>query len=99
MHFEIFKGGIEMLANISVKNYLYRILTEETLEDKKEAFFEACPKGKILLLWKILCETEISDTELLKERIYEFGSKIKDDDYWGREVFLCLVAFLNLVIK
>ena len=88
-----------MVANISVIKYLYQILTDETLEDKKETLFEVCPKSKLILLWKILYETEISDTELLKDRIYEFGSRIEDDDRWGREVFLCLVAFLNLVIK
>lgn len=88
-----------MLANISVGKYLYHLLTDEKLENRKEYFFAECPKSKLILLWRILCETEISDTELLKERIYEFGSQVKDDDYWGREVFLCLVAFLNLVIK
>ena len=88
-----------MLANISVKKYLYHILMDEELEEKKEVLFEECKNCKIILLWKILYETEIEDTELLKERIYEFGSKVKEDDYWGREIFLCLVAFLNLVIK
>ena len=39
------------------------------------------------------------DSELLKERVYEFGSNLKEQDYVGREVFLCLVALLNLVIK
>lgn len=88
-----------MLANISVSKYLYHLLTDEKLENRREAFLAECPKSKIVLLWRILYDTEISDVELLKERIYEFGSLIKDDDSWGREVFLCLVAFLNLVIK
>jgi len=69
------------------------------MEQRREDFFAECPKSKIVLLWRILCDTEISDTELLRERIYEFGSLIKDDDHWGRDIFLCLVAFLNLVIK
>lgn len=88
-----------MLANISVGKYLYRILTDERLEDKKELLFQECRNCKWILLWKILYETEISDKELLKERIYEFGSKVKENDYWGREIFLFLVALLNLVIK
>ena len=37
--------------------------------------------------------------ELLKERIYMFGSNLKEQDYVGREVFVCLVALLHLVIK
>lgn len=87
------------MANISLIKYLYRILSDEKLEYKKEAFFKACKKTQLIRLWQILFETEISDTELLKERIYEFGSNVKEIDYLGREVFLCLVALLNLVIK
>ncbi len=87
------------MANISVAKYLYRILMDEKLEYKKELFFKACKESQLVLLWRILYETEVSDTELLKERIYEFGSKVKEQDFVGREVFLCLVAFLNLVIK
>ena len=88
-----------MLANISVSKYLYHLLTDDKLESRREDFLAECPKSKLVLLWRILCDTEISDTELLKERVYEFGSLIKDDDHWGRDIFLCLVAFLNLVIK
>jgi len=88
-----------VLANISVSKYLYHLFTDEKLENRREDFFAECPKSKIVLLWRIFCDTEISDTELLSERIYEFGSLVKDDDHWGRDIFLCLVAFLNLVIK
>jgi len=88
-----------MLANISVSKYLYHLLTTDKLEERREAFLAECPKSKLVLLWRIMCDTEISDTELLRDRIYEFGSLIKDEDCWGRDIFLCLVAFLNLVIK
>ena len=88
-----------MLANVSVKKYLYHIFMDEEQEEKKKELLEECKNSKIILLWKIMHETEIDDTDLLKERIYEFGSKVKEDDYLGREIFLCLVACLNLVIK
>ncbi len=88
-----------MTANVSVANYLYSILLDDKLEYKKEALFKECGDSQLVLLWKILYETEITDKELLKERIYEFGSKLKEEDYMGRDVFLCLVALLNLVIK
>ena len=88
-----------MLANISISKYMYHMLTDDRMEERKEEFLAKCPKSKIVLLFRILCDTEISDTELLRARIYEFGSLVKDDDHWGRDIFLCLVAFLNLVIK
>ena len=84
---------------MSVANYLYRILTEEQMEYQKAALFKECGGTKIVLLWKIFFETDIQDTELLKDRIYRYGSLLKEKDYFGRELFLCLVAVLNLVIK
>lgn len=88
-----------MMANISVANYLYSIFMDEEMEYKREALFKECGDSQLVLLWKILYETEVKDTETLKARIYEFGSNVKEQDYVGREVFLFLVAFLNLVIK
>ena len=87
------------MTNMSVAKYLYYILFEEKLEYKKEMLFKSCHESQLVLLWRILFETDIQDTELLKERIYRFGSNLKEQDYVGREVFLCLVALLNLVIK
>lgn len=87
------------MANFSIAKYLYRILFDEELEYKKEAFFKECKESQLVLLWRILFETEIDDKELLKERVYTFGSNLKEQDYIGREVFVCLVALLHLVIK
>ena len=87
------------MTNVNVAKYLYRILTDERMEYKKALFFRSCQESQFVLLWQILFETELGDTELLKERIYKFGSNLKEQDYVGREVFLCLVALLNLVIN
>ncbi len=91
-------GELKM-TNINVAKYLYMILFDEKLEYKKEVFFNVCKESQLILLWKILFETELRDTELLKERIYKFGSNLKEQDYVGREVFVCLVGLLHLVIK
>ena len=85
------------MANISVSKYLYLMLFDENLEYKKEAFFKECKDSQLVLLWRILFETEMNDKELLQERIYAFGSNLKEQDYLGREVFVCLVALLHLV--
>lgn len=87
------------LENINVAKYLSTLLFDEELEYKKEIFFNECKGSQLVLLWKIFFETEIDDVELLKERVYAFGSNLREQDYLGREVFVCLVALLHLVIK
>ena len=87
------------MTHMSVAKFLYHILFDEKLEYKKEEYFKACKESQLVLLWRILFETELKDVDLLKERIYEFGSNLKEQDYLGREVFVCLVALLHLVIK
>ena len=84
---------------MNIAKLLYRILFDEKLEYKKEELFKECKESQLVLLWRILFETELSDVDLLKERIYKFGSNLKEQDYFGREVFVCLVALLHLVIK
>ena len=86
-----------MLANISVAKYLYRIFTEEKLEYKKARLLKECENTKIVLLWKIFFETDIQEMDILRERIYQYGSMLKEHDYIGRELFLFLVAMLNSV--
>ena len=93
------KGEIDMLANISVAKYLYQIFTDERMEHKKVRLFKECENMRIILLWKIFFETDIRELEVLRERIYKYGSMLKEHDYIGRELFLFLVAMLNLVGK
>lgn len=87
------------MTKITVIEYLFRMLVEERGREKLNLILESCKNTKVAKLLKILFHTDVQDTELLESRIYEFGSMVKEDDIWGRDIFVCLVAFLNLVIK
>ena len=87
------------MSKKTLGNYLFQMISEDRYGKQKYAFFETCKNTRVVKLWKILFETDMRDVELLETRIYEFGSMIKEDDIWGREIFVCLVALLNLVIK
>ena len=87
------------MANKTIAGYIYRMVKEDRFRSQKYAVLEECKSTKLAMLWKILFETEVSDVEDLEQQIYIFGSLVKEDDYWGREIFVFLVAFLNLVIK
>lgn len=87
------------MYQISLFKYIRRVLTEDCYEEEKTAWLEECQDTKLGQLWRILFETDIRNRALLESRIYEYGSHIKENDYFHREIFICLVAFLNLVIK
>lgn len=87
------------MTNATIAGYVYRMVKEDRFRRQKYALLAECKDTKLVKLWNILFETDIRDAETMEERIYEFGSMVKEDDIWGREIFVCLVAFLNLVIK
>lgn len=87
------------MANTTIASYIYRMIKEDRFRKQRYAILEECRETKLAKLWNILFETDIRETETIETRIYEFGSLVKEDDYWGREIFVFLVAFLNLVIK
>lgn len=87
------------MAKKTIGNYLFQMVSAERYGKQKVAFLAECKDTRIAKLWNILFETDISEPELLEARIYEFGSMIKEGDTWGREIFVCLVVLLNLVIK
>ena len=76
-----------------------RVLKDEYYVVEREAWLEECRTTKLWLLWEILFETDIHNIALLEARVYAYGSQIKETDYLHRDIFIWLVAFLNLVIK
>jgi len=47
------------------------------------------------MLWEIFFETGVCDLKLLEERIYAFGSELKEKDLVERQIFVYLVSILN----
>ena len=81
----------------TLARFLHRIFTEDRFAEKRRFLTEECDISKIMLLWEILFETDVRDRDLLETRIYHYGSVLKDSDYFGRELFVCLVTLLELI--
>ncbi len=75
------------------------MLTEEEGREELEELLLGCESPKTVLLWEILFETRIQDVELLEHRIYQYGSMVKEHDYFGRELFVTLVSLLKQIKK
>ena len=87
------------MFHISLFKQIRRTLMDDCYAEEKEAWLEECRNTKLWQLWEILFETDIRNRSLLEARIYAYGSQIKETDYLHRDIFIWLVAFLNLVIK
>ncbi len=87
------------MYQICLMKKMFEILTDAQWNEVRNLWKKECEKTKLGMLWEILFETDSRDSDLLEERIYAFGSKVTQNDYVYREIFVCLVAFLNLVIK
>ena len=87
------------MFQISLFRHMRQILTEERYAEEKEVWLEECRTTKLWQLWEILFETDVRNRALLEARVYAYGSQIKETDYLHRDIFIWLVAFLNLVIK
>ncbi len=86
-----------MTTDITIANYLHKILSGEESPDNLGDMIHKCDSAKLRLLWEILFETGIHDLELLEQRIYAYGSELKEKDLLGREVFLVLVSILQQI--
>ena len=86
-----------MEQKYALARFLHRIFTEDRFENYKSYLIQECDLSKIMLLWQILFETDIRDKELLQERIYHYGSILKEKDSFERELFVCLVTLLDLL--
>ena len=87
------------MFQISLFKQIRSVLMEERYAEEKEAWVEECKTTKLWQLWEILFETDVRNRSLLEARVYAYGSQIKETDYLHRDIFIWLVAFLNLVIK
>ena len=85
------------MTDITIAEYAHKILIGKESPDKLGDIIHKCDSVKLRLLWEIFFETGIHDLELLEERIYAYGSEVKEKALLGREVFLALVSILQQV--
>ncbi len=84
-----------MTEDITIANYLHKIISCQESPEELGDIIHNCDSAKLRLLWEIFFETGIHDLELLEQRVYAYGSQLKEKDLLGREVFIALVFLLQ----
>ena len=78
---------------------IYDILAEERCSDGWEDLIRSCESPKMQLLWEIFFDTGMDELALLEERVYQYGSMVKEQDVLSREIFLGMVTLLGQMKK
>ena len=89
------RGDVIITTDTTIAQYLHEILIGNESSEELGEVIHKCDSAKLKILWQIFFETGIHDLELLEERIYTYGSSLKEKDLLGREVFLALVSILQ----
>ena len=83
-----------MSTDVTIARYLHGVVIGRENPEELGKIIRKCDSVKLRLLWEIFFETGIHEVQLLEERIYAFGSTLKEKDLVGREIFLALVSIL-----
>lgn len=89
------KGDECVTKDTCVAKHIYGMLQEEEHRDGMRELMLGCDSPKVKLLWEIFFEIDMQNVELLEEHIYRYGSMVKEHDYFGRDLFIIMVALLH----
>ena len=89
--------GVKITKDTSLAQCFYDVLADNPGPNVLKDLIWSCesPKGKILR--EIFFETGTDEVVLLEERIYQYGSMLKEQDYLGREIFVGMIALLEVI--
>ena len=79
----------------TLMNYIFEIMQDGERWHEIKAKVTHCGFDKIRILGEIFFETDICDTETLKNKIYEYGSCLKENDHFGRELFVIMAELVK----
>ena len=89
----------EFTKNTCIAQCLYDILADDPEPNVLKDLIWSSESPKCKILREIFFETGIEEVALLEDRIYQYGSMIKEQDYISREIFLGMIALLGQLKK
>ena len=79
----------ELLGQLYADKNLYRCLCEE---------LNIRPQ-RVRLLHYIVMNYDMMSVQELREKVYEYGAMIKEEDLFARKIFLCLLRLVKKLEK
>ncbi len=75
--------------------YVQAMISREDFLDRVGDWLETLEDEHMQALRKFLFEIELSETELLSDTLYEYGSHLTEKNYFGRKFFEQMVLLLK----
>ena len=82
-------------TNTNVAKYILDMASNNERQKHISVLIENCYSEKLKLLWQIFFEIDITNKALLENKIYAYGSLLKEHDYFERELFIGMISILQ----
>ncbi len=84
-----------LTKNTSIAQCLAEFPARVQEQNELRNLISTCSSPRMRILWEIFFDTGMDNIGLLEDRIYQYGSMVKEKDQIGREIFLGAIALLQ----
>lgn len=81
--------------NNTMARYVQAIISRDDFLDQVGEWLETLEDEHMQALRRIIFEIDLSDTELLSDTLYQYGSHLTERNFFGRKFFEQMVIFLK----
>lgn len=81
----------------TLQKHFQTMISDENFFDEISNWFYVWGDKRLLILRRLLFEIDMSETEQLKEALYEYGSCLTEKNYGGRSLFSMIAALISQI--
>ena len=85
------------ISNNTLQKHFQRMVTNESFLDEISNWLDVWGDKRLLILRHLVYEIDLSETEQLKEALYEYGSCLTEKNYCGRKLFAMMAVLIGQI--
>ena len=82
------------ISNNTLQKHFQRMVTNESFLDEISNWLDVWGDKRLLILRHLVYEIDLSETEQLKEALYEYGRCPTEKNYCGRKLFSIMAVLI-----
>lgn len=83
------------VSNNTLQKYFQTMVESEDFMEEISNWLSLLGDKRLLVLRHLIYEIDLSETEQLKETLYEYGSYLTEKNYFGRRIFSMIALLIR----